>query len=298
MIFSSLGWVLFSLLAASGSAGMYLVNQYIRVPGVYLVVTSRILVICATIAPSLYFGMPQDPLFYLGVGITAIVGVAGDVRVFNVSAKYGGGVTSRVMPLQVFGGFALWLAIHPEQITAYLENPWRSLGILTALCSCIWFSTRLHKCAISKAAFLELIPAIFFYAITITFNKFAIDHAPTHSGVYNYMFVQCLIAVPMFGIFGAINRKEHVKTAKFLTRRVLLGGGILFLFWTGHMIFKLYAMAWTDNPAYVAAIILTAPLFIQGYYKLTGHKEEANVGAGFGVVASAILLALFSLPKH
>ena len=298
MILSGLGWILFSVLAAVGSAGMYLVNQYARIPGVYLVITSRVLVILATLAPALYFGMPADPLFYLGVCITAVVGVAGDVRVFNVSARYGGGVTSRVMPLQVFGGFILWLAIHPEQITDYLASPARSLGVLTSLGVCVWFSTRLHKCTISKAAFAELLPAIFFYAITITFNKFAIDHASVNSGVFNYMFVQCLIAVPMFGLYSHCNRREHIKTSRLLTARVFKAGAVLFLCWTGHMIFKLYAMAWTDNPAYVAAIILTAPLFIQGYYRLTGHAEKADIGAGLGIVASAMLLAAFSLPKH
>ncbi len=291
---ASLGWVFFSLLAAIGSAGMYLVNQYVKVPGVYLVIMSRIFVILATVGPSLYFGMPTDHLFYLGVGITAVVGVMGDVRVFNVSAKYGGGVTSRVMPLQVFGGFLLWLAIHPEQIGGFFENPLRGAGVLLAMSLCIWFSSRLHRCHVSKKAFIELLPAIFFYAITITFNKFAVDHAEINSGVYNYMFVQCLMAVPMFGVYGYIGRKKHLEVTKFLSRKVLIGSLIMFATWVGHMIFKLYAMAWTENPAYVASIILTAPLWISLYYKLTGHKEDVDVRSGYGVVLSAILLALFT----
>lgn len=294
---AGLGWVFFSLLAAMGTAGMYLVNQYARVPGVYLVVASRVLVIMAVAGPSLYFGLPTDPLFYLGVGITAVVGVAGDVMVFNVSAKYGGGVTSRVMPLQVFGGFLFWLMIHPEQIAGYIEAPGRSLGILATLAACTWFSMRLHRCSISRAAYLELIPAILAYAITITFNKFAIDHAPTDSAVYNYMFVQCLMAVPMFSVYAFRDRHAHAKNTPFLSHRVLAAAAVLSVFWIGHMTFKLYAMAWTTNPAYVAAIILTAPLFIQGYYKLVGYREEADVGAGLGIVASAMALALFTVQR-
>lgn len=293
----SLGWVFFSLLAALGSAGMYLINQYARIPGVYLVISSRLLVILAVAGPALYLGLPTDPLFYLGVGITSVVGVAGDVMVFNAGAKYGGGVTSRVMPLQVFGGFLLWLLIHPEQLGDYAAAPWRSAGILAALAACTWFSMRLHRCAISRAAYIELIPAIAAYAITIVFNKFAMDHAPTDSGVYNYMFVQCLMAVPMFAVYGFYGRKTRSDGVRFLSRRVLVAAVVLCAAWMVHMIFKLYAMAWTSNPAYVAAIILTAPLFIQVYYRLTGHREEADVGAGFGVVASAMALALFTIHR-
>ena len=58
------------------------------------------------------------------------------------------------------------------------------------------------------------------------------------------------------------------------------------------MVFKNYAMVYVPNPAYQAAIGLTAPLFVALFYLLVKHREEGDVKNGMGVVACAVLLAL------
>lgn len=294
---ADMAWVFMSVGAAFFMSVFLLINQYWKQPGVYLVLWSRILII-AVMTPFmfLYIEFPDNTAFYIIVFLTAVFGAFGDMRSFNVTAVYGGGVVSRLMPFTVFGGFFGWLVVHPELIATYLSKPVQTLGILVALSGCVWFSTRLKKCDVTTAAFKSILPAVGAYSVNTVLNKMALDHADVlMSGVFCYMYFQCVLALPMVTGYALYERHRERLQWQMLNKPIVIASVLMCVIWIAHMILKMYAMAFTFNPGYVAAILLTAPVFISVYYKWLNHVEEADVKNGMGVVACAILLILMTL---
>lgn len=290
------GWIIFSLIAAFFSAVMYLVNQYLKQPGHMLVFWSRVAVIIFLTPVMTKLHLPTDWRFYAAVLATVFVGTVSDIKTFNISAKYGGGVVSRVQPLIVWGSFFLWFAFDPSLFGKYLAHPLNTLGILLALAGCVYFSQRLNRCSITRAAFIEMLPALCGYVLTTVLNKYAMGHGEVHGAVIGYMYVQSIIAVCVLGPYVAWREKGfRAVSQKWVTKGMLAATLLMTFGWISHMVYKNYAMAFTQNPAYQAALNLTAPVFISAFYFFVKHKEEADVKSGFGIVACAVLLALLTV---
>lgn len=289
------GWAAFSLVAAAFSAAFYLVNQYSRQPGGAVVLWMRAAVVVLMTPWMFHVAWPQNPVFYGIVILTAFLGVLGDVRTMNVSAQYGGGVVSRVMPMTVWGSFFLWMSFNPGLFGEYLARPLNSLGILAALAGCVYFAARLRKCDLTQSAMRAMLPALVAYTFSVTLNKVAMDYGAAEQSfsgvVYTYMYVQSaagvLIMLPLeYKRVGSLSPPGRALIWAALTAAAV---------WIGHMVHKNYAMAYTVNPSYQAAINLIAPVFISVFYWFRGHREEADVFSGMGVVLCAIVLALLTI---
>lgn len=291
---SGWGWAAFSLVAAMFSALIYLTNQYLRQPGHILTFWMRVMVVFAMTPFVLFMDFPTDWWFYAVVLVSAVFGASADVRMMNVVAEHGGGVVSRLQPLTVFLSFFMWLAFDPASIQGYFDHPINTTLILTALVGCVWFSSRLRKCHISAKAATAMLPALLAYAVTAVLNKYSMHLTSLTSAVFGYMYVQSVGAVFMIG--GYAMWQERKKPAKlralWRSRSMIIAATLMTLGWLGHMTFKNYAMAFTENPSYQGAVNLTTPVFIALFYTLIRHKEEADVKSGMGVVLCALLLAL------
>jgi len=306
------GWAWFSLVSAVFSAGFYLVNQYWRMPGDFLVFTMRIMIV-ALMTPFVHtLAWPQNPMFYAAVAVTVMVGTSSDVRTFNASAKFGAGMVSRLMPVTVLIAFFLWFAVRPALLFEYLARPWLTLGVLVSLGACVYFAMRLNRCEVSRSAMVYMAPALTGYTITTVLNKYAMDFgvgADDFSGVVlGYMYVQSLIALALVGPYILWKRRGKpaplvqtvptVPAAPALQMKPLLAASFAAaVVWISHMVFKNYAMAYSESPSYQAAINLTAPVMIAIVYRIVGHREETDVRAGMGIVAAALLLVFVTAFK-
>lgn len=305
------GWAWFSLISAVFSGGFYLVNQYWRMPGDLLVFTMRIMIVALMTPFVAQLAWPQDPRFYATVLATVIVGTSSDVRTFNASAKFGAGMVSRLMPVTVLIAFFLWFFIRPELLFEYLAKPWLTLGILVSLGGCVYFSMRLNRCEVSRSAMAFMAPALAGYTITTVLNKYAMDFGAVEGGfsgvVFGYMYIQSLLALVLVGPYVLWTRRNKpqllvqtvpVVAPPALQLRPLLAASLAAaLVWISHMVFKNYAMAYSESPSYQAAINLTAPVMIAIVYRMVGHREETDVKAGMGIVAAALLLVLVTAFK-
>ncbi len=289
------GWPFFSLVAALFSAAMLLVNQYLKQPGHILVFWMRVVIVLVMTPFMTQVALPTDPVFYGIVLLTVFFGTGADIRSFNVSAQYGGGVVSRVQPLIVWVSFFLWFFFDPEIFWRYLAHPFNTAGIVLALLGCVWFASRLNKCRISRDALIQMLPALFGYALTTVLNKYAMNHGPLTGVVFGYMYIQSVFAVVIIGGYAAWREKGDSVSVFWRTKIMILTAFLAAAAWIGHMIFKNYAMVFVPNPSYQAAINLTTPVFIALFYLAVRHKEEADVKSGMGVVACAILLALLTV---
>lgn len=306
------GWAWFSLISAVFSAGFYLINQYWRLPGDMLVFTMRIMIV-VLMTPFVHtLDWPSNPLFYTAVAVTVILGTSADVRTFNASAKFGAGMVSRLMPVTVLVAFFLWFAVRPALLFEYLARPVLASGVLLSLAACVYFAMRLNRCEVSRRAMIFMAPALAGYTLTTVLNKYAMDFGAAvadFSGVaLGYMYVQSLIALGLVGPYILWQRRRRttplmqaVPTVPlqplFRLAPLLAASFVAALVWIGHMVFKNYAMAYTENPSYPAAIGLTAPVMIALVYRGIGHREETDVRAGMGIVAAALLLVIVTALK-
>lgn len=293
-LMASGGWAVSALIAAVFTACIFTLNQYIKQPGYLLVFFSRITtVICMTPFMGL-IPWPENPWFYAIVATTAFFGASGDIRTFNVSAQYGGGVVSRTMPLVIFFSFFLWFFIDHALFWKYLEHPLNTAGIIASLLGVGYFSSRIKKCTISKSAFFAMLPALLCYTLTILLNKYSMGMGEYSGVVFGYMYVQSVAAIFTTGGYALWRRRKE--KAKIHNRKKLLWGAVAFsLLWIASMTFQGYTLVFTPNPSYLFAIAQLSSVMIAVFYHFTGHKEEADVKAGFGITACAILLILMSV---
>lgn len=289
------GWVLFALLAAFFSSGMYLVNQYLKQPGYLLVFWMRFVVVVAMWPFMKTLVLPTDPVFYGTVVVTALAATFGDLRTFNASARFGGGVASRVYPATVWIAFFLWFFFDPALLSKYAQHPLNTAGVLAALGGCVYFAMRINRCAVTRQALFYMAPALLCYATTVVLNKFAMSRGSLDSVVYSYMYFQSVFSIVITGGYAIWRRKKDPQAGGWAKREMLAAALIAAFAWICAMIYKNYAMSFTPNPSYVAALGLTVPVFIAVFYRIAGHREEADVKSGMGIVASAALLALMAV---
>ena len=285
-----MSWVLLSIVATFALALFQLVNQYAKVDGFDLAVVAKSLVGVVFLPVILIVGLPDEPLFYLFALLSAPLGLYCDRMFFNLAAEYGGGPVSRVVPLNIILIFIIWLVLHPELAVAYFGKPLVLSGIVLSLGSAVYFSMRMRKCALSMEVFKKCIPLIVGFALLTIINKEAMDHSSFHQGVHGYIFFQGLIAV-FFGLpWIAVKRRKDGKP--FVSMRLFKASLLVALAVSSHLVSKNYAYSMVDDPTFPTAIILTSPLFILAYYRLTNHREFADIRAGLGVLASVIVLVL------
>ncbi len=308
-------WIPPAFFASVMLAGIFLLNQYYKLPGEKLVLWSRGFVILA-LAPVMYgLSLPGDPVFYLAVCVTAVFAAIGDARCFDVCAKYGGGVVSRLQALTIWVSFFLWMIVNPSIIAEYLARPFWSLGILAALSACFYFAVSLRKCDVSRAAFVAILPVVTLYGANMVLAKIAMAHSGLHSGVFGYALVQSILVIAFIHagrLFRALRKTanpasvssapdvvaETVDTplAPAPARKLLLTGALVMAaVWLSQVSLKNYAFTFSANPAYVAAVLELSPVWVLLCYRFTGHKEEADIKAGLGIMASAVVLSLLTI---
>ncbi|TNE32000.1 MAG: hypothetical protein EP349_02855 [Alphaproteobacteria bacterium] len=293
-------WVSFAVFAGVFSGANMLLNQYYKIPGLLIVLGSRLLSVLVMLPFALLITWPSAPVYYLAVAATGVFAGFGDIRMYNVTAKLGGGVVSRLIPLLVPVTFFSWFFFAPEQVQDHLAAPLQSLLIITALGACVYFASRLQtSCAVSREALKLMAPTILCYGLNGAFAKLALQNADLHAGVYGYMMIQTIIALGFTGGYYLWQKQrkhpaEIITFRKHIEKRVWLACGLASFFWLSHMIFKIYAFGFINNPAYVNAVVLLAPLWVILFYKAVGHKENADIKAGIGILASIIALVLLT----
>ena len=153
----------------------------------------------------------------------------------------------------------------------------------------------IRKDAVSKQAIKFLAPAIIMSGVVYLMNKIVMDASPNPlSGAFVYGLIMSFVV----GVVTVINRKffeeKRIEFSQAFHRGVFRGGLLLTMLIVIGVINKNIAMYYTPNPAYVGVISLAGPIWIAIYNKITGHRDKANIWAGFLFVFSAALLILLT----
>lgn len=288
-------WWAHGLFSSFCGAGFLLVNQHFKMRASTLMLWRGFGVALAYLPLALTVPWPDKTVFYLLTITLGVIVSFFDKLCMESSAKYGAGVTSRLLPMGVWLTFLMYLITNPAHTQTLLQAPLRAAGIVAALAIGVGAISFLRKDAISKQALLFLAPALVMVGFIDLINKYAMAASPNPlSGAFVYGFVMSLT----IGVVTVIRRRffeeKKVNIMQSFERGVFKGGLLVVMFIVAGMINKNIAMFYTPNPAYVSVLALSSPLWIAFYNKLTGHRDKSNIWAGFLFVLSAALLIVLS----
>jgi hypothetical protein len=97
--------------------------------------------------------------------------------------------------------------------------------------------------------------------------------------------------VAFWSVYYSIRRPEGGTIALFSPPAIKTAACVSVFSGFG-VVLKTIAMMYTPHPAYLSVLLLTDSLVIVLYHRLTGHRDEANIRDGLGVVACAIVLVV------
>lgn len=287
-------WLLASLLASFARAGSRLSNQYFQLPGMQLVITTKLLLALFMLPILFVIPWPNQPLFYIFLALQAPLVVLQDIKIFNLTAKHGAGIVTRIEPLSMVALFFMWLLITPSLLLEHLASPLSFAGIVLALFFIAYCSLSMRKCSVNTHVLREMLPLFILFPVINILGKWSIDQAEFDHAVFLYLFFQSLFVLGCGLIFNrrmqGVSRAELIDPAKiWLCMIVTFAMGV-------SVLGRVYAFRYVDNPAYVSAIILLSPFWIILFYKLVRHKESGNIMPGIGIVCGVITLSLLTAP--
>lgn len=285
-------WWLCAFAASIFGAFFYTANQYLQLPGHALVFWRGIVPAVVLFPFVLMIEWPSSPIFYGATMLTAMMAFYGDARNLQGASVYGGGVTSRMKPFIIWLVFVLWFVFHASYRENILADMPRFAAIVVTMLVGVLAAANMRKCAVSRKAFVFFIPIILIGAFIDLLNKTAMDNSALWSGILVYAWIQGSVIASLAFAHHGMSRRLSIKNlfaGNMITAGLVLGLCVVFI-----NISKNMAMSYTVNPAYVTAIICTSPFWVSLYYKVTKHKEVADVRSGLVFVISAVVLVLLN----
>lgn len=290
-------WSLFATLSMLSGAAQPILQQKFQANSFAMLFWMRIITLTCMIPAFVYFGrkygFPDDPLFYGGALIVAMVATFTDLIFFNAVKKHGAAVCTRLLPGTALITFIVWFVFDHALLAKYLNAPWQSAMICAVLIAGVFFATRLKKCEFSLAAARDIWPVLVFAAGGPVFIKHVLALANPNIAPYGYVMVQAAFVATVFLTHQVI--KHPVPRAEFVGTLAIKTGILIGMASMVSIVTRAFAVIYVDNPAYVGMILFTAPFFVGLYDRLMGRPDESHKWAGYGLILCAILLALLKI---
>lgn len=249
-------------------------NQFLKIKGSILM-TYRGLGTALLLLPfCFYFAPIHNPWFYVLCSVQGLVLSLGENRILNSAKAFGAEVTSLIHPISIAIIFVVWVLLHPMELHELALQPQKFS--LIGLCL---LGTATALILISQAKANR--KALWFLLAAMSCETFIdiTSKETTHLGAENvisaifyYTFITSLVAGCCNVLFQDKKRfkevfaKEHLKFAWFFMSFAIL-----------HSVLKTYTMYLSPNPAYVAAIVHSYPVWIMlGNNYLFAKKQKGH----------------------
>ena len=283
-------WASYAFGAALLIASIPLIQEKFKADALALAFWIKVFMTTMAIPFVLHYGLPHDPWFYLYVGLTCIIYSFSDVIYYRAVPLIGSGMMTRLLPAGVIATFFLWFAVDPALAKTYLAQPNKAAAIGAVLALFVYCMTHLRKCHFSWNALRQIWFVIFAASIGAVFTKLSFAHSDAAMGPYAYVFFQSLVMMVIYLGFFAV--KKPLPRTVLLSRNTMTAGLILSVVGFVSGLLKAKAIQLVDNPAFVSMVLFTDCLWVLLIYKLLRRKEQANIVAGLGIVACAVLIVL------
>jgi hypothetical protein len=283
-------WIILGLLAAFANTGSPLVQEKFKGDALSVAIWVKIGAVLLTLPFVLYYGLPDNPNFYIFAAISGLIWSISDVIYFRTVSEVGAGVVSRLLPSAVLLSFLVWFIFDPSLLTKYIENPVQGLGALAIICAASFFAMNLKSCKITMHGFQLIWFVILAAAIGPLVEKISMGDTPKAQTPFAFVFIQAVMMLGFWGIFAMV--KRPVTRATFVLKSSWKTGLLISIFTTTALCLRFTALQYVEHPALLSVLLFTDALWIVLYYRLTGRKDDSKIWAGLGIVGCAAALVL------
>lgn len=283
-------WAMFGLITATLSAAMMLMQEHWKVNGYALAFWIKVACVLVSFPFMIAHGIPDHPLFYFYLGLSAVLYAISDVVFFSAIPKTSAGSVSRLVPAAGVIGFILWFIIDPSLFMTYLGQPVIFAAIFVTLCLFAFFAFRLKKCTLTMQTLRDIWFVIFAATTGPILTKMVTFYADMEQARYAYVCFQALMMMSLWLVYLYLRRPVPLST--FFARGTWQPGLLIGVVASCMILAKFTSYYYVDNPAYIPAIIALDAVLILFFYKWRGKKIEGDIASGLGIVACAATLII------
>ena len=279
-------WIINGLIYGFFSALYTMVNQHRRFNG-YVLGIWRGFGISLLFFPFLFLVPPQTDwhnwtlLILQGI----FIGIY-DSHLFFASAKYGAGTTARLMVLSVLATTIIWWILTPQKFVRLFDNGSVFITLLLALSGfsiCYWY---MLKSKVTRQAFEYMLPAVLALAgMSAATKEIALMGQNIWSNILYYLVVATFVSgcYNMVLLFFQQKPKKNI-LHKILAPEIRKTGLYIIGFSAILIAAKTMAMRLAPNPGYVAALLLTSPLFVFALSPPNRRERGLSAKAGWAML--------------
>lgn len=283
-------WITLGIMAAIVSSGIPLVQEKHKGNPFAVAIWAKIGVALLTLPFVLYFGLPDNPRFYIFMGLSAAIWSISDVIYFRTVSEVGAGVVSRVLPSAAVLTFLVWFMINPNQLHKYLDNPIQGGLIFLIIIAASLLAMLMKKCPVSWRGLQLIWFVLLAAAIGPLVEKISMGDTPKMQTPFAMVFIQAVMMIGFWAVFALIKRPITLTT--FTLPTSWKTGLMISCFVTVMLCARFTALQYVENPAFLSVILFTDSLWILLYYRLTGRKDDSKIWVGLGIVGCAAALVL------
>lgn len=289
-------WVLFSLISSIANAFYYLSIQNAKINANIFMVYRGFLIVALLLPLIIFYPVTFSSTFYIMSILQGIIVAYTDYLCFKINKNFGSETVSSITPLTVVIVFVLWCFISPSVVFDYINSPVKTFFIICSLLGVTFALINYRKTALTKKAFIYLIPVLFLSSIISILNKLIMSHSgenPILCAYWRILILSLIIGIAHIHIYVKkgllLNALVNVKT---------LYKGKVFILLIIALVFKSLAMLYTQNPAYVSCIVYLTSIWIMifsnifPFLKFKKHEKQAKKKYEILFIISIIVLIL------
>jgi hypothetical protein len=269
-------WFIFPLISSFIVAGLTIIIQNNKQIPPVLIFAGKSILLSLMLLPALPFiDIPSSPMFFAAIIIIASCNSIGGTIVYSANHKYGGGLTTRILPLTTIVTIFAFFIVFPDTAVQLIDSG--SLGLLFIasifiMCASIYFMSRAET---TFSAVLFILPSCFLYAFSNVIQKLMIDQTELVSGIVSFLFFANLLQGIICLAFSELkNKKKKVvkATFKFKKRYLIPLAGVAICSLISAVL-GLVAVKMMANPGIALLIARAAPIWVYIYNVYTGEEK-------------------------
>ncbi|HAG52939.1 MAG TPA: hypothetical protein DCL21_04040 [Alphaproteobacteria bacterium] len=240
-----------------------------------LIFAGKSLCLSAMLLPVMPFiNIPTDPMFFIAVIIISCCNSVAGSMVYSANHKYGGGITTRILPLTTIITIFSFFVVFPDTGAKLFESgnlAFLFIASIFIMCLSIYL---MSKAETSIQVVLYILPSCFLYAFSNVVTKLMIDQTDLIGGVLSFLFFANFAQGIICLAFSELKnkRKKVVKaTFKFKKRYLIPLMGVALCSLTSGLL-GLAVMKMMANPGVAMLIARAAPIWVYIYNVYKGEE--------------------------
>lgn len=281
-------WFVLPIIGSFLIAGLTIIVQTNKQIPPVMIFAGKSLFLGVALFPLMFFlNIPTDPAFFIAIALIAGANSISGSLVYSATQKFGGGITTRILPLITIITIASFFVIFPETSDKLFSNELAFLfiGCIFIMFTCIF---AMSKEKTNLQALIFVAPSLFLYAFANVISKLLVDKTGQIDSILAFLCFANLLQGVLCLTFSKLRHKKKkvVKaTFKFKKRYLIPLLGVSFCSLAAGLI-NLFTMKVMVNPGIGMLIVRAAPIWV---YLYNVHNNEEKLDRT--VIPSFLFLA-------